>query len=319
MWRSTRYVLLVLLTLIPLPLWAQAPYHWSQVKIPGAVDTLATGTNDGSWVVGNYFSRNGGPSGSFRFQKNKFTEFTVPGAAHVEVKGIGKASAIVGHYWTPDANPDQPLGFLYLHSEGGRVVTLDVPDSWATEAWAVNDHRQVAISYLLPVLPFGQWAAGVYDDATGAFTPVEAFGHVWTTITGINNHGDLTGFVLVPTDDPASCACEYIYFAFYRGQGQDHLLVPPEWARAVLPNGLNDHGVVVGSAWTEEGLRGFRVDLTTGAWEQIVHPSKQEGYEVEVMDIDNQGRMVATHMRQSDGYTQSWWIRPKGKVNVASK
>jgi hypothetical protein len=65
--------------------WPQTNYRFSSIKKPGAFDTIATGTNDASWVVGVWSARSAPFTRSaFRYQKGIFTPFAVPGAEITE-------------------------------------------------------------------------------------------------------------------------------------------------------------------------------------------------------------------------------------------
>jgi hypothetical protein len=298
-------------------------YQWSKVRKgeKEQANTWAEGTNDSGWIVGNYIWRTEPfEGGAFRFKDNKFHEFTLPGAEnvlHVNINDIGKSSTIIGTYTLPstgDSEREWTLhSFLYRHSLND-YISIDVPGAFWTFPFAMNDKRQVGIGYFADAgLDLTTWGAVVYDYATNTFTPVTVFGHHVVTIGGINNHGDLTGNVEVPLD--GSCECQITHYGFVRIAGEDHLLFPPEWALTIRPLGINDDGVVIGSALIADGWEvGFRVDLTTGVWEQIRHPNLKDGWHTRLTDIDNHGRMTAIVTRDDDDYTEGWWIRPKSKV-----
>ncbi len=80
---------LVLLLVLLSVGWAEAQsYQWSLVRFgeKGQFNTVATGTNDAGWIVGNY-DGNADPSlprGAFRFSQGKFYDFQVPGAEDAE-------------------------------------------------------------------------------------------------------------------------------------------------------------------------------------------------------------------------------------------
>jgi hypothetical protein len=105
------------------------------------------------------------------------------------------------------------------------------------------------------------------------------------------------------------------YWPFMKKDGQDFVLTPPKhgW---LYPKGLNDSGVVVGALLNGAG---FRWDTVKGTFEEILHPSRRDGFQTYITDIDNQGRMVAVNERLSDGYTESWWLRPITPPKVAQR
>jgi hypothetical protein len=316
----------VLLLVAPYLAWP-AEYDWSKVRVGGKeqANTWAKGTNDAGWIVGNYQWRDDPtkPVGAFLFRKNTFIEFVLPGAEEAEslsLADIGKSSTIVGTYVLPPEGLDEGDGtlhaFLYRHGLNDHSI-IDVPGAFWTFPFKVNDTRQVAIGFFAEPGPgVTTWGAAVYDYATNTHTPVTVFGDTIVAVTGINNHGDLTGTVDVPVDHV--CGCNIVQYAFVKMAGQDQVLVPPDWAQLVWPNGINDHSIIAGTVLTQaDEVVGFRVDLTTGVWEEIRHPTLQDGWALEVTDLDNQGRMTAIAQREADGYTESWWVRPK--TNVARR
>jgi hypothetical protein len=156
--------MILAMLLLVAPVWA-AEYNWSKVRMGGKEvnNTLAAGTNDASWIVGYWETRDEIPeSQAFRFQKNKFTPFTIPGApdaVNIFPEDIGASSTIVGTYRLPvlDARGWWTLhAFLYRHGLNDHII-IDVPGAVWTFAFAVNDKRQVALGYWV-IVAFGELA-----------------------------------------------------------------------------------------------------------------------------------------------------------------
>jgi hypothetical protein len=283
-----------------------AEYDWSLVRMGGKEvnDTLATGTNDAGWIVGNWHGHAdpSNPGGAFRFAKKQFIPFAVPGAVRTEVADIESSSTIVGNAW--DANGVM-WAFLYRHGVPA-YDRIDIPGAFLVYPFRVNKGRQVAVGYWYQADGGGIfWGAGLYDWTTKETTPVEVFGSTDLVIRGINNRGELVGSYAIP--DPDCPSCQLWDFGFYRdAAGQVHELIAPDGA-AVVPNAINDHGMVVGRVHDS----GFRWDLTTGAFEEIAHPVRRgDGFWTEIVDIDTTGRMVAVSKRLEDAYHESHWVRP---------
>jgi hypothetical protein len=311
--RTMRLLVIPLILCAMFPLLAEAQsYRWSLVRVGGKeqANTVATGTNDAGWIVGNYIYLTGNPQqeGAFRLSKNKYTEFDVPGVEEISVwvEEIGKSSTIVGTYQVEGPEGWTLHAFLYRHGMNDHII-IDVPGAFWTFPTALNDLRQVGLGYYYvePTTGETKWGAAVYDYPTNTYTPVTVFGYSDVLISGINNHGELVGNANVHDAD-GSCGCVH-HYPFYRTGGQDHLLQTPH-APWVHPMGMNDHGVMVGGLLNGAG---FRWHLKTGAFEEIRHPTRVEGFSTWIEDIDNTGRMVAVNERWDDGYTESWWVRPQ--------
>jgi hypothetical protein len=284
-------------------------YRWSMVRMGGKEvnNTRVTGTNDAGWLVGNWWGhRNpGDPGGAFRFSKQQFISLAVPGAIRTEVADIESSSTIVGNAWVPDGQGGEVMhAFLYKHGMNAFDL-IDIPGAFLIYPFRVNEGRQVAVGFFHEVNGGTAWGTGVYDWATKQLTQLAVFGTTDLVIRGLNNHGEMVGSYAAITDDP--CPCQLWDAGFYRdATGQEHELIAPDgWP--VTPHAINDRGVVVGRIRDS----GFRWDLNSGAFEEIQHPTRREGFYTEIVDIDNLGRMAAINVRHSDGYVESWWLRPK--------
>ncbi|HEX2275653.1 MAG TPA: hypothetical protein VHN13_00820 [Candidatus Tectomicrobia bacterium] len=314
---------LVLLLVLLSVGWAEAQsYQWSLVRFgeKGQFNTVATGTNDAGWIVGNYDGHADPslPRGAFRFSQGKFYDFQVPGAEDAEnvvVEEIGKSSTIVGTYFAPppcelDCGDGTLHAFLYRHGPQDHII-IDVPGAFWTFPLALNDKRQVGLGYFAEPDPdVTTWGAAIYDYATKKFTPVTVFGSTQVEIKGMNNLGDLVGLVWVVNQ-----AGEEEQLAFLKRGGVDVVLEDPTGHSFLLPQGINDQRVIVGGLTNGAG---FRYDTATGAFQEIRHPVRVEGFLTYIAEIDNKGRMVAVNMRESDGYTESWWLRPVSSANMAA-
>jgi hypothetical protein len=310
--RVMRRCVVTLSLCVVFPWLAEAQgYHWTQVKIPGAFDTVAAATNDAGWVVGNWHGRDGNAAaGAFRYQKGTFLDFRVPGAVQTWPEGMAKASLIAGSYEIPSASGDGGMehhGFLYIHTEGGRFVTLDYPGAFWTFATGVNDRRQVVGQMYFE----DRWSNFLYDHATQTYTEIAPPpGVFYIVLHDINNHGDVAGYAAVPLD-PNQTTDDATWQGIVRWDDEWLLLAVPG-AVFTTGDGLNDLGQVVGSHVTSppnDAILGWMYDLRSGRWTIFTPPGKPSY--LWVKDIDNQGRIVAAQERISDGYTMSQWIRPK--------
>jgi len=151
----------------------------SNVAVPGADLTEATGINDAGHVVGDYRGADGVFHG-FLFANGAFTTFGTDLGAH----DINNAEQIVGCYALCSH------GFLY---DGSTFTSIDVPGAVVTQATGINDFGQIVGTYYDGTTLHGF----VYDGTT--FTPVDAPGAFLTTVNRINNNGAIVGFYEVQT------------------------------------------------------------------------------------------------------------------------
>jgi len=311
-------IVLLLLTMSPILGWAQSPYHWSKVRQGGKeeANTRVTGMNDAGWFVGFYHWLDGSGEGAFRFSKNKLIEFAIPGAESTWVEDIGASSTIVGNYFVPPPDLDSGDGtmyaFMYRHGLNTHLI-IDVPGAFWTFPFAVNNKNKAGLGYFAEYpQDTVEWGAAIYDYGTKTFTPVTAFGEAGVVIEGLNDHLDMAGTVTV------NDGCWCVVIPWVRWQGVDYELSLPSGAR-LSPSGINNDGVVVGSVIDESGVKGFKMSMKTGVWEVIEHPVNKGTWTTHIVDIANNGQMLASVSRIADGYTEGWWLRPTSKAKVAGR
>lgn len=316
MWRRIMVAsLLVVMWLSVVQVWAET-YRWSMVRFGGKEvnNTVASGTNDAGWIVGNWYGHANpdDPGGAFRFQKNTFTPFAIPGAVSTEPADIDKSTKIVGNFTLPDGSIH---AFYYRHGNPPAMDVIDVPGAIWTFPFRVNTLKQIALGYFWSDGVGTFWSAAVLDFLTGQLTPITIDGAADLVIRGLNNNGEMVGsFTILDPNNP--CQCQFWDNGFYRNAAGEvfHLTTPD--GGPLFPSSINDHGIMVGQTWYGTG---FRWDLNTGAFEDIVHPSRNgAGFSTAVVDVDNTGRMVAINKREADAYIESWWVRPTSTVSAAA-
>jgi hypothetical protein len=151
----------------------------------GGLQAHAYDVNDPGVVVGSVRSFSSGMSVAFVYQHGALNTFTV-GGLNTEAHGINNTGTIVGVTTTaPDATGDQ--GFI---DRGGVITALNVPGAVATDPLDINNQGDVAGSFY-----DGTHWHGFIEDAKGHMTfiddPDAAGGDTW--VTGIDDHGDVTG------------------------------------------------------------------------------------------------------------------------------
>lgn len=197
---------------------------YSTIDYPGASNTSVLGMNDKGKVVGAY--SDGSKLHGFIYGSGKFKTIDFPGASHTVLDDINNLSVIAGmdyadHFgagftyfkgkFTPFQNvpPDIDLmangindsglvvggffdaghySFSYQNGNFGYGA-FDYTPAIETEsiAYGVNNRGQV-------VGNFANIVNGGYIDTNGNFTEFFFPGSTTTTLTGINDFGDLVGY-----------------------------------------------------------------------------------------------------------------------------
>jgi probable HAF family extracellular repeat protein len=116
----------------------------SDLNVPGASWTKASGINSLGLVVGTYEDSNGNDHGFLR-NGSTYTPFDGPagGGGVNTVGGINDKGNIVGTYFGLQGN----LGFLL---SGGTYTTISFPDSISTCARGINQSGQIVGDYEQP-------------------------------------------------------------------------------------------------------------------------------------------------------------------------
>ena len=148
------------------------------------------GVNDSGVAVGFYTDSKGNNHGyTYSITRHRFRSIYIWGATSLTASAINNAGDIAG-FFTNSAGVVK----AFLLYPNGRVATLAFRGATMTQAFGVNDSREVV---------------GTYTDGTGS--AAKTFGFTWTswggwttisdplgvgatTINGVNNAGDLVGF-----------------------------------------------------------------------------------------------------------------------------
>ncbi|MBL6458687.1 hypothetical protein JMJ55_25450 [Belnapia sp. T6] len=163
-----------------------------------------------------------------------FNPITLPGIGVVpQLADINNHGDIVGHI--DDASGEH--GFLL---RGGDVTILDVPGANGTVATSVNDAGDIVGYYLSPDI-----ALHGFLYSHGTFTTLDIPGASSTELTGINDRGQIVGFASASSADAPSGGFIFDNGAFTR------ITVPDHPDAFLVPQGINNHGVIVGVSGNE--------------------------------------------------------------------
>jgi probable HAF family extracellular repeat protein len=188
---------------------------FATIDVPGAAFTTATGINDRGQIVGWYSGSNG--SGGFLFQQGTFTTIDFGDrTALTDINNRGQivGSAIVGNSFTQS--------FLWDH---GTVTPLDTPLHGSVTG--INNQGQI----------IGNTNANVgFLVSHGTVTTIQAPGALETVADGINDRGQIVGYVVVASG-----------ISGFRGliydKGQFTILDTP----GLTITGMNNAGLFVGN------------------------------------------------------------------------
>jgi hypothetical protein len=241
------------------------------------------GINDRGRVVG-YFGSGADaahPNKGFRIRSpyTSFVNENVPGSVQTQVVGINNEGVNVG--FSVDGG-GATTGFVNL---GGRFVPVSDPmtDPAAplTQLLGINGH-EIAVGFYNDR---GGAAHGfAYDIRSRAFTPVTLpVAADAVTATGINDHGDVTGFYTVGKTTTAfqlEHTGRFARLSFGQGTNTQAL-------------GINDADQVVGSFVDGAGaMHGFL--FSHGRLTQVDHPNGAQG--TVVNGLNNQGQLVGFYV-----------------------
>ena len=157
---------------------------FSQIGVPGALDTFPAGINDAGQIVGTFRDFKDAHEHGFLYAAGAFTTIDVPGSFGTQANGINNFGQIVGSF----SDSAGTHGFLYA---GGTFSTIDVPGSTHTSLVDINNTGQIVGNSDLAALHNFLYAGGT-------FSAIDVPGE----LRGINDAGHIVGVLSVP--EPSS-------------------------------------------------------------------------------------------------------------------
>jgi hypothetical protein len=216
--------------------------------------TIAGYFGDGATVPNNGYTVTP-PYGQGNFTAENFT-----GAAQTQVIGINNSNVTVGFY--ADAVGDN-FGFV---KNGATFTTVSNPSTPTTSPFVnqllgVNDHNVSAGFY---VDSTGTAHAYLYNIGTASFTAINPTGATASTATGVNNAGNVSGFLTLGNGNTEGF--------FYNGTNFTEFEAPGSTNTMFF--GLNNNGLVVGTYVDANGLtNGIVYDVNNGTWWTVDAPN----------------------------------------------
>lgn len=203
------------------------------LNAPSASSTWSYGINDAGVIVGQYSA----PSGSqgFELQGGAFTYPMFPGAVFTGPQGINRNGDLVGTYQTTSSTFP---GFLYA---GGVYTTLDFPGSVAntTNPTGLNNQDVVVGAFL-----DSNFVQHGFLYANGQYQQVDVPGSSTTSVSGINDAGELVGWYTTPSNGA------FQGFVYVGGQFKTLSI---QSATQITIHGVNAKGHITGTYDTASG------------------------------------------------------------------
>ncbi len=229
-----RHRLFALTLLLFSPIVSAAQGTYTQIDVPGALQTEATSINSAGEIVGNYIDSVGGHG--FLLRGNTYTTIDYPGVTYSYSQAINDKGQIVGLA--------EPVGYLF-DVPTQTFTSISYPGASYTYPVAINNAGVVAGYYQEPkgksILTAGFQLAGAQ------YTSVAPPGAKATYVTAISTTGALVGY--------AQIGGTIGDFYFYRGQFRQ-IQIPTNGGPVVY--GINPSAnTVVGSYDALAGVTGF--------------------------------------------------------------
>ncbi len=231
---------------------------FTSVTFPGAVWTRAIGINSSGDIVGDYSlaDARGDNVHGYLLHGGNFLPFDFPGAATTVAVGIDTNGDIVGFYTLNLGNNTSVTGEGGSRIHGfllsnGVFSSIDFPGALSTQAWRINDNREIAGRYRST--SDDKWH--VYRLSGGSFVPVADFPGAaqsspagYAEVSGLNLHGDITSSYCNSTPcqnifNPAVVASVHGFLL----SGGIYTSIDFPAALGTLSLGMNDSGDIVGA------------------------------------------------------------------------
>jgi len=258
---------------------------FTEIAVPGAVETDVAGINDQGVIVGGYRTANG--SGAFVLDQDVYSTVTIPGSTNTVVYDINSSGVMVGSYFA------EGTGYHGFMRDGGTVTTIDVPGAIATSVNGINDEGTVVGLYLVPDGEDGVEHGFLYQD--GQFLTVDYPGSPSGTLLDINNAGTALGGYSTPTP-PA-------YFLYTAAGAYSTVPVCAPQTNLVT---ISNQGDLIGSM--PSGINATVGMVATSGGLLVVQPP---GASSTVLAAGNDGGTLVGVYRDAAGNSHSFKFVPK--------
>ena len=157
--------------------------------------------------------------------------------------------------------------FAFLVPKHGRLRILDIPGAPAAAANDINARGEIVGWFDDPLESRKHGFVSREKHSRRSFSTVNAPGCPYTDLTGINDHGIMTGYCIDDPFNPLSPARGFVAW-----KGAFWFFAASE-AVVTIPEGISNDGVVVGyfGGPYDDPKRGFIFDK--GAWTFVDYPN----------------------------------------------
>lgn len=286
-------VLLIGVTLFVLPAvtMANPPGFVQLPDDPGYAQTYANAINNLGTIAGGAALNPpgvGGPVTSYLYSGGSFQNFNVTPEDESTAYGLNNSNQVVGGY---------SFGQSYEWN-AGAVTFISPAFAVLINTYGINDAGVVVGNYYST---YPGPTQGLIDKG-GNFTTYDVAGADSTTLTGINNKGEMVGYYTVGTNtigfltdsngvitvtipgENAQGVNDYEQVVGYMGNsgfvysGGSNVLISVDGAMSTRVNGINDNGTMVGTFSTSSTSHGFtatipvpshwitKASIPTGLW-----------------------------------------------------
>ena len=205
------------------------------------------------------------------YSQGDFHNENFPGSVQTQVTGINNKDLTVG-FWADSNNANMANNnFGFVEHDGKFTSVVDPNGKGAAggmtveQLLGVNDHDK-AVGFWNDA--DGNAHGFTYDVRSGSFDEVNIKGNAGTTLTAINNKGDIAGFVTNNGVDQG----------FIKEGDKTELLQGPKGAVSVMALGINNEEQVVGSFTDGTGaMHGFLFDEQSKSYTVIDDPHGVKG------------------------------------------
>ena len=215
-----------------------------------------------------------------------FRIIDIPNGTHVFADDINNRGVVVGYFSDPNF-----VEFGFLKSER-FIGVIEAPNAALTVAEGINDHNEITGT----TVAIGSSLSQGFVLSNGQFTVFSASPGAGITPTGINNRGDIVGFVNVD--------------GFLRSNGTFTTIRVPR-SIATRANGINDRGHIVGE-FTSAALQVHGFLLSRGRFLTFDVPNASD---TKPRDINNFDEVVGVFTGASGEQGFLWH---KGKFTTIS-
>ena len=214
-------------------------FHFAAIDVPGAVRTLALGTNNRGDIVGGYDLPT--ETRAFLLRDGVYMTFAMPNAVFTSARGINDRGDIVGTFVDASFTGH---GFLWRK---GTFTVVDFPGALSSDAFAINNSGVIVGDYFVD--PGLLYARGFLLDDDG-FKQIDVGGSVESPALGISAQGEVVGL----WDSDLST------FHGFTGRKGRFETVDFPGAVASWINGISAHGELVGDYFDSMGSHGYVSD-----------------------------------------------------------